>query len=217
MLNLSFQFSECNDEHGYAPSFSQRPTHSRSQNLHSTLLRLFPNDEQRNQKYLNFSTLVVQRKITGLIFSSFLSEMWQPNVKESSRFVKRRRYPADSYIQQEEIDCPWQKGNKNGSFPSVFFYVGFLVCLFQFSLPTPKGGKYACNPILVEDQREAQQRATRLGRTKTNALDPDYVAGNSPFAINDVYSRAAQLGRTGRTSNNFRNRRNPVEFRKKKR
>nr|CAG4637099.1 EOG090X07WR [Ceriodaphnia reticulata] len=86
----------------------------------------------------------------------------------------------------------------------------------KFSLPTPKGGKYACNPILVEDQREAQKRATRLGRTKTNALDPDYVAGNSPFAINDVYSRAAQLGRTGRTSNNFRNRRNPAEFRKNK-
>lgn len=39
--------------------------------------------------------------------------------------------------------------------------------------------------------------------------------GNSPFAINDVYSRAAQLGRTGRTSNNF-NRRNPAEFRKNK-
>ncbi|KAK4010952.1 hypothetical protein OUZ56_020071 [Daphnia magna] len=87
----------------------------------------------------------------------------------------------------------------------------------SFSLPMPKGGKYACNPILVEDQREAQQRATRLGRTKTNALDPDYVAGNSPFAINDVYSRAAQLGRTGRASNNFKNRRNPAEFRKKKR
>ena len=105
----------------------------------------------------------------------------------------------------------------------------------QFSLPTPKGGKYANNPILVEDQREAQQRATRLGRTQTNALDPDYVAGgviflrnsktfyhqllsvgNSPFAINDVYSRAAQLGRTGRTSNNFKNRRNPAEFRKNK-
>ena len=41
----------------------------------------------------------------------------------------------------------------------------------------PKGGKYANNPILVEDQREAQQRATKLGRTRTNALDPDYIAG----------------------------------------
>ena len=57
-------------------------------------------------------------------------------------------------------------------------YISILFrSFFQFSLPTPKGGKYACNPILVEDQREAQQRATRLGRTKTNALDPDYVAG----------------------------------------
>ena len=45
----------------------------------------------------------------------------------------------------------------------------------------PKGGKHACNPILVEDQREAQQRASRLGRTKTNALDSDYLAGTTPF------------------------------------
>nr|CAG4634851.1 EOG090X07WR [Alona affinis] len=86
----------------------------------------------------------------------------------------------------------------------------------KFSLPMPKGGKYANNPILVEDQREAQQRATRLGRTRTNALDPDYIAGNSPFAVNDVYSRAAQLGRNGRSGNNYWNRRNPAEFRKKR-
>lgn len=101
----------------------------------------------------------------------------------------------------------------------------------------PKGGKYSTNPILVEDQREAQQRATRLGRTRTNALDPDYTAGylnllncfickhiitifysspgNSPFAVNDVYSRAAQLGRNGR-STNYWNRRNPAEYRKKR-
>ena len=47
----------------------------------------------------------------------------------------------------------------------------------RYPLPMPKGGKYSTNPILVEDQREAQQRATRLGRTRTNALDPDYTAG----------------------------------------
>jgi len=47
----------------------------------------------------------------------------------------------------------------------------------KFSLPMPKGGKYAVNPILVENQRMPQQRASKLGRTRTNALDPDYVAG----------------------------------------
>jgi len=86
----------------------------------------------------------------------------------------------------------------------------------KFSLPMPKGGKYAVNPILVENQRMPQQRASKLGRTRTNALDPDYVAGNSPFAVNDVYSRAAKLGRTGRTST-YWNRRNPNEVRKTKR
>nr|CAG4651912.1 EOG090X07WR [Triops cancriformis] len=81
----------------------------------------------------------------------------------------------------------------------------------KFSLPTPKGGKYSNNPILVEDQREAQKRPTALARQKTNALDDNYVAGNSPFVINDVYSRAALLGRrAGGTSNNW-NRRNPNE------
>nr|CAG4643283.1 EOG090X07WR [Ilyocryptus agilis] len=86
----------------------------------------------------------------------------------------------------------------------------------KYSLPMPKGGKHAVNPILVEDQREAQQRSSRLGRTKTNALDPDYITGDSPFAVNDVYSRAAQLGRTGRSNQNYWNRRNPAEFRKKR-
>ena len=47
----------------------------------------------------------------------------------------------------------------------------------------PKGGKHANNPILVEDQREAQKRASKLGRTKTNALDPDYTAGNLLFRV----------------------------------
>ncbi len=41
------------------------------------------------------------------------------------------------------------------------------------------------------------------------------LVGNSPFAVNDVYSRAAQLGRTGRASSSF-NRRNPAEYRKNK-
>ena len=58
----------------------------------------------------------------------------------------------------------------------------------KFSLPMPKGGKHANNPILVEDQREAQKRASKLGRTKTNALDPDYTAGNFHFEHNACVS-----------------------------
>jgi len=53
--------------------------------------------------------------------------------------------------------------------------------------------------------------AIALQVKKTNIFE-----GNSPFAVNDVYSRAAQLGRTGHTSN-YWNRRNPNEARKKKR
>ena len=56
----------------------------------------------------------------------------------------------------------------------LFFFNSFL---FQFPLPLPKGGKYAKNPILFEDQKEAQKRASKLARQKNNPLDDDYIAG----------------------------------------
>lgn len=64
----------------------------------------------------------------------------------------------------------------------------------KYSLPTFKGGKHANNPVICEDQPLPDQRPTRLGRTKTNALDPDYIAGMSPFAIHDTNSKSAMLG-----------------------
>ncbi|KAM6250989.1 RNA-binding protein NOB1 isoform 1-T1 [Spheniscus humboldti] len=63
----------------------------------------------------------------------------------------------------------------------------------RYPLPAPKGGKHANNPHLVEDQPFPQQRLSRKARQKTNVFDPDYIAGVSPFAENDVYSRAANL------------------------
>ncbi|XP_075571544.1 RNA-binding protein NOB1 [Pelecanus crispus] len=63
----------------------------------------------------------------------------------------------------------------------------------RYPLPAPKGGKHANNPHLVEDQPFPQQRLSRKARQKTNVFDPDYVAGVSPFAENDIYSRAANL------------------------
>lgn len=71
-----------------------------------------------------------------------------------------------------------------------------LLCfssLPQYSLPAPQGGKHANNPHLVDDQRFPQQRLSRKARQKTNVFDPDYLAGRSPFAENDIYSRAANL------------------------
>ncbi|NXY88158.1 NOB1 protein, partial [Alcedo cyanopectus] len=63
----------------------------------------------------------------------------------------------------------------------------------RYPLPAPKGGKHANNPQLVEDQPFPQQRLSRKARQKTDVFDPDYIAGVSPFAENDVYSRAANL------------------------
>lgn len=45
------------------------------------------------------------------------------------------------------------------------------------SLPLPRGGKHSSNPVLVEDQPMPKQFPSRVARTKTNALDEDYVAG----------------------------------------
>ncbi|KAI5704033.1 hypothetical protein M8J76_004075 [Diaphorina citri] len=72
----------------------------------------------------------------------------------------------------------------------------------KFSLPTFKGGKHANNPIVAEDQPVPDQRPTRLGRTKTNALDPDYIAGMSPFAVHDINSKSAMLGIRNNGKNN---------------
>jgi len=64
------------------------------------------------------------------------------------------------------------------------------------SLPAPKGGKHACNPILFEDQPIPQQRLAKKAMIKTNALDDDYIAGYSPFVLRDVDSRSAMLRNT---------------------
>lgn len=64
----------------------------------------------------------------------------------------------------------------------------------RFSLPTPKGGQHFQYPILSEDQHIHKRFATKMGRSKTNALDPDYIAGLSPFSMRDVNSKSAVLG-----------------------
>lgn len=65
---------------------------------------------------------------------------------------------------------------------------------FQFSLPMPHGGKHPNYPQLCEDQPMAQNLPPKKTLTKNNPLDPDYVCQSSPFAVNDVYSRASTLG-----------------------
>lgn len=64
----------------------------------------------------------------------------------------------------------------------------------KFSLPTPRGGQHFQYPILTEDQHLQKRFVTKLARRKTNAMDPDYTAGFSPFAMKDVNSKSAVLG-----------------------
>ncbi|XP_076247110.1 RNA-binding protein NOB1 [Calliopsis andreniformis] len=86
----------------------------------------------------------------------------------------------------------------------------------RFSLPMPKGGKHANNPILCEDQPVPDQRPSRLARTKNDPLQDDYIAGYSPFVMRDVYSKSAILGiRPGGTTKYWM-RKNPNESRRKR-
>ncbi|XP_008545989.1 RNA-binding protein NOB1 [Microplitis demolitor] len=87
----------------------------------------------------------------------------------------------------------------------------------RFSLPTPKGGKHANNPILCADQPIPQQRVTKLARMKNNPLDDDYIAGYSPFVTRDVFSKSAMLGiRTQHSEIKYWMKKNPNECRKKR-
>lgn len=83
----------------------------------------------------------------------------------------------------------------------------------KFSLPPPKGGKHSNNPILVEDQRVPQQRATKKSLQKMSIFDDNYIARSSPFKIHDLTSRAAQLGIHGEIKP--WNKRNPNEVGRK--
>lgn len=88
--------------------------------------------------------------------------------------------------------------------------------IFQFSLPTPKGGKHANNPILCEDQPIPDQRPSRLARIKNNPLDDDYIAGYSPFVMRDINSKSAMLGIKSDGVVKYWMKRNPNESKKKR-
>ncbi|XP_010610658.1 RNA-binding protein NOB1 isoform X2 [Fukomys damarensis] len=85
----------------------------------------------------------------------------------------------------------------------------------KYPLPMPKGGKYASNPHLTEDQRFPQLRLSRKARQKTDVFASDYIAGVSPFAENDICSRSATLQVRDSTLGAGRRRLNPNASRKK--
>ncbi|RWS12383.1 RNA-binding protein NOB1-like protein [Dinothrombium tinctorium] len=69
----------------------------------------------------------------------------------------------------------------------------------RYSLPMPKSGKHTNNPILVEDQPIPQQKASKFALTEKQVKgdvilnDPSYVLRNTPFALNDVYSKSSRF------------------------
>jgi len=86
----------------------------------------------------------------------------------------------------------------------------------KYPLPPPHGGKHANNPILTEDQRIPQQRPSKMALQKNNPLGTDYIANSSPFAVNDIYSRASVLGiNTKYSGTNYWDKKNPNEAKRK--
>ncbi|KAG5329018.1 NOB1 protein, partial [Acromyrmex heyeri] len=86
----------------------------------------------------------------------------------------------------------------------------------RFSLPTPKGGKHANNPILCADQPMPKQRPSRLARKKNDPLDDDYIAGYSPFVMRDINSKSAMLGIRPDGIVKYWMKRNPNESKKRR-
>ncbi|XP_071575931.1 RNA-binding protein NOB1 [Temnothorax nylanderi] len=86
----------------------------------------------------------------------------------------------------------------------------------KFSLPMPKGGKHANNPILCDDQPMPDQRPSRLARVKNDPLDDDYIAGYSPFVMRDVNSKSAMLGIRPDGAVKYWMKRNPNESKKRR-
>jgi len=69
------------------------------------------------------------------------------------------------------------------------------------SLPTPKGGKHAYNPILVEDQNVPHNRVSKKALQRTDVWGDDYDTMASPFSLNEVNSRAFKVGYKGARKN----------------
>ncbi|CAH1779731.1 unnamed protein product [Owenia fusiformis] len=85
----------------------------------------------------------------------------------------------------------------------------------RYSLPMPKGGKHVTNPILCEDQPTGQHRTNKhFNKGSINPMDADFVSQSSPFALNDVYSRSAQIRVKGGRGRGRGNKKNPNENRK---
>jgi len=82
----------------------------------------------------------------------------------------------------------------------------------KFSLPRPQGGKHALNPVLTADQPAPHQRPSKKALNSVDILGADFVQDSNPFRMNDVTSRAAQLGRHHRQQMH-----NPNNNRRKKR
>lgn len=146
-------------------------------------------------------------------------------IKEVRTYVRRCYACFTLTSNMTRLFCP-KCGNKSLKRVAVYLDENGKQCVYInakrplnlrgkiYSLPKPQGGKHTINPRLVEDQPMPHQRPSRLAKTKTNALDPDYTAGLSPFATKDIYSKSAMLGFKGSVQKQWM-KRNPNESSKK--
>lgn len=153
---------------------------------------------------INIFLAIVLLHVHDMAFISFLPklERWifvpvkHKNSRKTSSFMQLKRLISVSKIY---LTCSL-----------------FLLIFFQFPLPRPQGGRHSNNPVLTEDQPRGQHRLPRK-KDNMNVFDPNYIARSSPFAAKDVTSRASQLGYHLKGAQDYQNRRNPNEVRKKSR
>lgn len=146
-------------------------------------------------------------------------------IKEVRTYIRRCYGCFTLTSSMTRLFCP-KCGNKSLKRVAVYLDKDGKQCVYintkrplnlkgkKYSLPKPQGGKHAINPRLVEDQPMPHQRPSRLAKTKTNALDPDYTAGLSPFVTKDIYSKSAMLGFKGSVQKQWM-KKNPNESNKK--
>jgi len=75
----------------------------------------------------------------------------------------------------------------------------------KYTLPAPKGGKYATNMVLTDMQPMPQQRVSRKAIQRDNPSAADFEAYGNPFSLNDVESKSFRLGYGLKNGSHFKN------------
>ena len=116
--------------------------------------------------------------------------------------------PFGSVLSQTPTE---HRGSSSAVCRCILHCHSFWCPLLQYSLPKPKGGRHANNPITIPDQKVTYCQPKKRA-SKVDVFSPDYMTLSSPFVAHDVTSRGANMAFTRGSSARPRN---PNEVRRK--